>query len=122
MNLKGKLKKTVLLFSVLCTLFSVLSVQQAYADTQKGPVYKFARGITYIVASPFQLPKEIIQVASEEESPWIAPWKGMSQGAGSGLYQMGRQGIAGIWDLFTFWTPADRDWKSLFDTSLFPEV
>ncbi|MBI1977691.1 MAG: hypothetical protein HYS55_02950 [Candidatus Omnitrophica bacterium] len=115
-------KKTVIKLCLLLSVFSLLFAMPAYAGAHKGPVYKFARGITYIVASPFQLPKEIIQVASEEESPWIAPWKGMSQGAGSGLYQMGRQGIAGIWDLFTFWTPADRDWKSLFDTSLFPEV
>lgn len=113
--------RAILFIGLLFFIFGICH-PEACADAQKGPVYKFARGITYIIALPFQLPKEIIQVASEEESPWIAPWKGMSLGAGSGLYQMGRQGIAGIWDLFTFWTPAGRDWKPLFDTSLFPEV
>ncbi|MBI4372586.1 MAG: hypothetical protein HY585_02515, partial [Candidatus Omnitrophica bacterium] len=79
--------------------------------------------VVYIVASPFQLPKEIIQTAAEADPVWLAPWKGFAQGGGAGLYQMGRQGIAGFWDLFTFWTPAERDWEPLYETSsLVPEV
>lgn len=95
----------------------------AYAATDKGPVQKLGRGLVHLIASPFQLPKEIIETTGEAETVWLAPWKGMSEGAGKGLYQWGRQGLSGLVDIFTFWTPAGRDWGPIFEpVSLFPEV
>lgn len=119
---KGKTFFQVLFFSVFCLLFSVFCQPDAHASVGKGPAQKLARGVVYLVSSPFQLPKEIIQTAAEADPVWLAPWKGFAQGAGTGLYQMGRQGIAGFWDIFTFCTPAGRDWEPLYKTSLFPEV
>ncbi|MBI4357849.1 MAG: hypothetical protein HY584_00995 [Candidatus Omnitrophica bacterium] len=122
--LNGKLKRAVLFFSVLCTLFSVLSAPQAHAtEWKKGPVQKLARGFTYVIASPFQIPKEVIQTAGEAEPVWLAPWKGIAAGGGSGLYHMGRQGLSGLWDILTFGTPAGRDWDPLFEPASFvPEI
>ena len=112
-----------LFLSVLCTLVSVLFISLAYAALDKGPAQKFGRGLTYIVASGFQIPKEIIQTAGEAEPTWLAPWNGMTIGLGSGLYHAGRQLISGFWDLFTFWTPAGRDWAPLFERESFvPKV
>ena len=110
-------------FSIFFLLFFTFCQSSVHADMGKGPAQKFARGLAYIVASPFQLPKEIIQTAGEADPVWLAPWKGFAQGAGAGLYQMGRQGIAGFWDVLTFWTPAGREWGPLFEpSSLFPQV
>ena len=104
-------------------VFTTLSPKaHAGMGAKRNPIYKLARGITYIVASPFQIPKEIIQTAAGEDTTWIAPLKGMTAGVGSGLYSAIRQDFAGLWDIITFWTPAGRDWKPLFETSLIPEV
>ena len=102
----------------------VFSHPQAYAGSGmgRGPIQKFTRGIVYIVASPFQLPKSMIQVAAETDPVYFAPLRGLSVGLGTGLYEGVRQLIAGCWDIFTFWTPAGRKWGPLFDTSLIPEV
>jgi len=113
----------VLLLSVFCFLFSGFSQSQAYADIGKGPAQKLARGFFYIVASPFQLPKEVIQKAAEADHIYLAAWKGFAEGGGSGAYQAGRQIMAGLWDILTFWTPVGRNWDPLFErASLFPEV
>ncbi len=122
-TLKKRSIHKVLLFSVLCLSLSSFSQSQVYADIGKGPVQKLARGVFYIVASPFQLPKEIIQKAGEADQVYLAALKGVAEGSGSGVYQAGRQIIAGFWDIFTFWTPAGRNWGPLFESaSLFPEV
>ena len=112
-------------FIVVALMLVIFGFQpRTYAmEVGKGPIQKLGRGVIYVVATPFQLPKEIIQTAAEAEPVWLAPWKGFAEGAGTGLYAAGRQGIAGIWDIFTFWTPAGRNWGPLFDSnSLFPEV
>lgn len=107
---------------VLLWLITCIS-PQAYADIGKGPVQKLGRGIFYIIASPFQIPKEVIQKAAEADPVYLAAWKGVAEGGGSGFYKAGRQMIAGFWDIFTFATPAGRDWGPLFEpSSLFPEV
>ena len=113
-----------LLLTAFCLLLSFVDPRQAQAaDWKKGPVQKLARGFTHVVASPFQIPKEVIQATGEAEPVWFAPWKGFAAGGGSGLYHMGRQGVSGLWDIFTFWTPAGRDWAPLFESStLFPEI
>ena len=111
-------------FIFLCGVLSFAFCQsKAYADIGKGPAQKFARGIFYVVASPFQIPKEMIQKASEADKVYLAALKGVAEGAGSGVYQCSRQIMAGLWDVVTFWTPAGRNWGPLFEsTSLFPEV
>ena len=76
----------------------------------------------YIVVSPFQILKEVIQVTADEEVTWIAPLKGMTAGIGSGAYYMIRQWLVGGWDVVTFWTPAGNDWQPLLETHLVPEV
>ncbi len=116
--------KTALLVLVLSFLFIFSHfTPTAYAAMGKGPVQKLGRGLVHLIASPFQLPKEIIQTTGEAETIWLAPWKGMSEGVGRGLYQMGRQGLSGLVDIFTFWTPAGLDWGPIFEpVSLFPEV
>jgi len=71
------------------------------------------------VSSPFQLPKQIIQVTVEAERPSLAPFKGMTAGFGQGIFHTGRQIVSGFHDLFTFAKPGpplyERD-------SLFPEI
>ena len=124
---KNRLKNSplgyFLFISVFFLLFSTFFQSEAQASIGKGPVQKLARGIVYLVASPFQLPKEVIQIAAQSEHFYLAPFKGVTAGAGSGLYNTGRQVIAGFWDIFTFWTPAGRDWGPLYESvSLFPEV
>ena len=118
------LKRTNFFLMVLAFLFIMVSPHpNACADIGKGPVQKLGRGIFYIVASPFQIPKEVIQKASEADQVYLAAWKGAAEGSGSGLYQAGRQWLAGFWDIFTFWTPAGRNWGPLFEpSSLVPEV
>ena len=118
-----KTLKRALLFFIFVFITSSLSNQTVYAATGKGPIQKLARGAVHLVACPFQIPKEVIETTGEAETVWLAPWKGMSEGIGRGLYQAGRQGISGLVDIFTFWTPLDRDWGPTFESgSLFPEV
>ena len=118
-----KALSSFILLSALYLLSSVLYQSQAHADIGKGPVQKLGRGIFYIVASPFQIPKEMIQKASEADQVYLVALKGVFEGAGSGVYQVSRQVMAGVWDILTFWTPAGRNWAPLFEsTSLFPEV
>ena len=115
--------KTAIFVFIFFLLFLNFNSTACAADFGKGPVQKLARGLVHLVACPFQLPKEIIETTGEAETVWIAPWKGMSEGVGRGLYQMGRQGLSGLADIFTFWTPAGRDWEPIFESvSLFPEV
>lgn len=117
-------KPVFFIFAFVFT-FTFLGIHQTAfaADFGKGPVQKLARGVVHLIASPFQIPKEIIETTGEAETVWLATWKGMSEGVGNGLYQTGRQGISGLVDIFTFWTPAGRDWGPVFEsTSLFPEV
>ncbi|MBI4367983.1 MAG: hypothetical protein HY588_01170, partial [Candidatus Omnitrophica bacterium] len=111
--MQTKLVKSSLV--VLALMLVVCGFQlQAYAmEVGRGPIQKLGRGIIYLVASPFQIPKEIIQKAAEADPIYLAAWKGFAEGTGSGLYQAGRQGVAGFWDLFTFYTPAGRDWGPL---------
>ncbi len=116
--------KTTLFILILSFPLILLNFNQtAYAAMGKGPVQKLARGLTHFIASPFQLPKEVIETTGEAETIWLAPWKGMSEGIGKGFYQWGRQGISGLVDIFTFWTPAGRDWDPIFESaSLFPKT
>jgi len=97
---------------------------QAHAGTQvKDPAQKFSRGITHSVTAIFQIPRNIIQTAAETEPTWLGPWKGMTVGAGQGAFHSGRQAVSGLYDMFTFWTPAGTDWEPLFEAeSLFPEI
>ena len=121
--IKKQAVRKVLIFFVFCFLSSVLCQSRAYANIGKGPVQKLGRGIFYIVASPFQIPKEVIQKASEADPVYLVALKGGFEGVGSGIYQTGRQIVAGFWDIFTFWTPAGRNWGPLFEaSSLVPEV
>ena len=124
MKIKNRFFKFGLLFCILCLLSSLFFQPAAQAaGFGKGPGQKFVRGITYLVTAPFRLPKEMIQTAAESEPVYLAPWRAISVGAGNGLYQAGRQGLAGLYDLFTFWSPTDRDWAPLFEpSSFFPEV
>ena len=120
---RKKIFNSFILLSVFCFLSSVFCHPHAYADIGKGPVQKLGRGIFYIVASPFQIPKEIIQKAADADPVYLVALKGGFEGFGSGLYQTGRQMIAGFWDIFTFPTPAGRNWAPLFESSsLVPEI
>ncbi len=122
-TLRKKVLDSFILTSVFCVLSSSFYPTQAYADIGKGPVQKLGRGIFYVVASPFQIPKEIIQKAAEADRVYLVALKGVTEGVGSGVFQMGRQVMAGGWDILTFWTPAGRKWGPLFESnSLFPEV
>ena len=113
----------VLLGIFLFAMASLCPEARAELSKGKGPAQKLARGITHVIASPFQIPKEVIQAAAEADPVWLAPWRGFATGGGSGLYHMGRQGVSGLWDIFTFWTPAARNWGPLFEpSSLVPEV
>lgn len=90
---------------------------------EKGPAQKFTRGFVYLVASPFQVPKEILQTAAQAEPAWMAPWEGMTIGLGKGGYNFGRQVAAGLFDMCTFRSPAERNWEPLFKSEiLFPEI
>lgn len=112
-------------FGISLFVFFMSFAQDARAAwiDQKGPAQKMARGWVYIIASPFQVPKEIIQTASQAEPAWLAPWEGMTTGLGRGGYHLGRQLVAGLVDIFTFKSPAGRDWEPLFKAeSFFPEV
>ena len=110
---------------VLFLVFSVtLLPQKAYATASKGPVQKLARGIAQIFASPFQLPKEIIQKTSDSNAPiYLVPVQGFFEGLGSGIYLGIRQMVSGFTDMFTFWTPLGRDWGPIYDpATLVPEI
>ncbi|OGW85255.1 MAG: hypothetical protein A3C35_04815 [Omnitrophica bacterium RIFCSPHIGHO2_02_FULL_46_11] len=121
--LKKRAIHNVLLVSLLCLLSSVFYPSQAHADFGKGPIQKFGRGFFYIFASPFQIPKGMIQTAQDAEPVYLAPVKGTIAGGGIGVYEFTRQLIAGFWDVFTFATPAGRDWGPLYEPStLFPET
>ena len=100
-----------------------LNARLEAAVQTKGPAQKFGRGITHVITSPFQIPKEIIQTTSKAEIVYLAPWKGITSGFGSGVYHGGRQLISGFNDVFTFWTPQGRDWAPVYDSeSLVPEI
>ena len=121
--MKMNRRKFWLLFFSLCFLTVFPSIPQAHASFGKGPGEKFIRGWAYVFTAPFQIPKEVIQAAGKAEPVYLAPFNGMTVGFGSGLYQAGRQMIAGFADVFTFWTPAGRDWAPLYEpATLFPEI
>jgi len=110
-----------LFFLLTLTLFTQPVL--AGAEFGRNPPEKLARGIFHFLTSPFQIPKEVIQVASETEPFYMSSWKGMTTGLGNGLYQMGRQMYSGMFDVYTFPTPAGRDWEPIFASeTLFPEV
>ncbi|OGW81566.1 MAG: hypothetical protein A3G33_01990 [Omnitrophica bacterium RIFCSPLOWO2_12_FULL_44_17] len=113
---------------LVLTFFFFLS--SAYADQlsnqlseTKGPLHKFSRGIVYMIGSPFQVFKDVIQISAETEPFYLATWKGPTVGLATGVYDTGRQLFAGLFDLFTFYTPAGRDWKPLCaPETMIPEV
>ena len=110
-------------FVILIALFLFSAQSTAYAALSKGPIRKLGRGVTHVIASPFQIPKEVIETTGEGETIWLAPWKGMTEGIGAGLYQFSRQVISGLADIITFWTPAGMDWDPIVEpTTLFPQV
>ncbi len=116
-------KRAFLCFTLSFFFVFLPLTQTAHAETGKGPVQKLTRGIVHLAAFPFQIPKEVIQTTGESETVWIAPWKGMSEGFGRGVYQAGRQMLSGLADILTFWTPAARNWDPIFEpSSLFPEI
>ena len=89
----------------------------------KGPAHKFGRGLVSIVTSPFQVPKEIIETASQADRAWLAPMEGMTLGLGKGIYNFSRRFAAGWLDLFTFGSPAERDWGPPFKVApVLPEI
>lgn len=110
--------------SIVFGLF-VLScfIHNAHAAEVKGPAQKLGRGFVHVLASPFQIPKQIIQTASETEPFYLGPWSGVTLGTGKGLYDTGRQLVSGLYDIFTFPTPVGKNWAPLFESSsLFPEI
>ena len=119
--------KTGTLVFVLAAFFTfcfILTPQSAFAMPSKGPVQKLVRGFVHIVASPFQLPKEIVQKTGDSTAPiYLVPVQGFFEGFGSGIYQWIRQFVSGCTDIFTFWTPLGRDWGSIYDpATLVPQI
>ena len=107
-------------FWFLAFVFTCSDVQAALA---KGPIQKLTRGFVHVLASPAQLPKHVLETAYETEPFYLGTWSAMTMGAGNGLYHVGRQLVSGGFDIFTFFSPAGRDWAPLFEpSSLFPEV
>lgn len=99
-------------------------IPSAYAHGMgHGPAQKFSRGFFNLVASPFQLPKEIIQAtASHSKIAYLAPLYGMTLGLGKGVYSMAWQFTSGLADLFTFSTPLGKNWGPVIPPpTLFPE-
>ena len=116
-------KRLFLIIFLFFLFVSVNFIPPSYATQPKGPGQKLARGLTHVLTAPAQLPKQILQTAAETEPFYLGPWSGMTLGAGKGLYDMGRQLVSGFFDVFTFSTPAGRDWAPLFEpSSLFPEI
>ena len=117
-------KMSVFILISLFVFCFVLAPQSAYAAFPKGPVQKFGRGFFHVVSAIFQIPKEIIQTTSDSTAPpYLAPLQGFFQGFGSGVYLGIRQIISGFADMFTFWTPAGRDWGPIYEpATLFPEI
>jgi hypothetical protein len=117
-----KPKKFIIVVFV-ALLISVFSSVAYAATPEKGPWHKLGRGFAHIGTSIFLIPKNIIETTSQTEPFYMAPWSGMTMGLGKGGYEMGRQAVSGFFDLFTFFTPAGRDWAPLFEAStLFPEL
>ena len=115
-------KKKCFCLILTVTLFLSFS-PTVHAALAKGPAQKFARGFTHVVTAPFQIPKQIIQTASETEPFYLGTWAGVTLGTGNGLFYMGRQLVSGFYDMFTFFSPGGRDWAPLFEaSSLFPEI
>ncbi len=106
---------------LLAMLFCSLSpISQAAVS---GPVQKLGRGLTHVVIAPAQIPKWMLQTAYETEPFYMASWSGVTMGGGKGIYMCGRQMVSGLWDMFTFPSPAGRNWEPLFESSsLFPEL
>ena len=115
------MKRSHFLLIFFIVLF-LASSANAYAMSF-GPVTKLGRGIVRMVASPFQLFKEVIETTGESEPVWIAPWRGFVVGAGNGLYEMSFQAVAGLADILTFWTPAGKNWGPVIESaSFFPQI
>ena len=119
--------KTGTLVFVLAAFFTfcfILTPQSAFAMPSKGPVQKLARGFVHIAASPFQLPKEIVQKTGDSTAPiYLVPIQGFFEGFGSGVYLGIRQVVSGFTDIFTFWTPLGRDWGPIYDpATLVPQI
>jgi hypothetical protein len=114
------MKKTywLVVLAVLAAMVGVAPQGHAAADVE-GSAQKLGRGFAHVIASPFYLPKNIIQTAVDTEPHWMAPWQAMTQGLGQGIFLMGRQAVSGFRDVFTFWDPG----PPMYDPeSLIPEI
>lgn len=126
MSRKIKIVKSKISVLVLFVFLLALISPSASAAPFKGrgPAQKFGRGIFHITTAIFQLPKEIIQKTADAGEPAaMAPLEGFFVGMGSGIYLGIRQLVSGFTDVFTFYTPMERDWGPIYEpATMFPEI
>jgi putative exosortase-associated protein (TIGR04073 family) len=115
---------SVLILSVFFTFCFTSLTPTAHASLLKGPVHKLGRGIVHIATAILQLPKEVIQKTADASEPaYLAPVEGFFVGMGSGVHLGIRQLVSGFADIFTFYTPLDRDWGPIYEPATFlPEI
>lgn len=122
----SQIKKASALVFLFVFSFSFIAMPPAFAFSFKSPVQKLSRGVTHMVASPFQLPKEIIQRTSNAGNArpaYSAPAEGFFVGAFTGLYYGYRQLTSGVVDVLTFYAPMDRNWGPIAEpAAMFPEI
>jgi len=125
--MNSKIMKTGVSVFVLVVFFMFCFVSappSAFAAASKGPAQKFARGVVHITAAIFQIPKEVVQKTGDSTAPiYLVPIQGLFEGFGNGVYLGIRQVVSGFTDIFTFWTPAGRDWDPIYEpATLVPKI
>jgi putative exosortase-associated protein (TIGR04073 family) len=122
----AKSSVSVFILTVFFTFCFIWAPQTASAglSISKGPVRKLGRGGAHIATAILQIPKEIIQTTADSTAPvYLVPVQGFFQGFGSGVYLGIRQLVSGFTDVFTFCTPADRDWGPIYEPATFtPQI
>ena len=97
------MKKGIVLLIVVVFVFSF--IHEAKADTV---VKKLGRGVSNILTCPLEIPQRMGAIAVDDGAPAAATW-----GLLSGVLNMGKRAIVGVYEVVTFPVPIPSDYAPI---------
>jgi putative exosortase-associated protein (TIGR04073 family) len=84
----------------LCLIFTFIGTNYSFADHE--PLVKLRRGITNVLTSPVEIPKQVraAWIAGSAKTFHISAW--LFYGFVKGLWMMPVRVASGLWDIVTF--------------------